>query len=453
MSCMLKIRKKIGAQNNIVNKIDLTGDVLLSKLVLLVASLCDGITTIKNLSCAKEIKNLENILQEFGIKVIKNDNNTTLINGLNIKKWKQPNNFINIKSSIDILFYLLNILSKTNFRTFITANEDILDINFDNLSYLESDNNLIFKDKYKLPLLVNGTSNFKKNKIEVDNTLDKYSIIFNLIAYNNSCIINEHELKEEYLEIIIKYFGFNIKEKLSETRNILNKNCKKNKEISILKNNDVIKGKDFFVPISHLEATYIIFLITIMNVEELIIPNVSLNELNPDIIKTFIDNGINITYKNQRIINGIKALDLHFKTSILNEFSVSEKRLSNIIEELPLVVMLNVLKKNKVNITGIKELKLKNNKNYVEFLKILRLLNISAIENKNILEINPESLTIPNEPILLDNIKDIDNKTKLILFLSNIALSKNIFELNDKEVLDVFPNIHKILEQLNLEIE
>ena len=115
--------------------------------------------------------------------------------------------------------------------------------------------------------------------------------------------------------------------------------------------------------------------------------------------------------------------------------------------------MLNVLKKNKINIVGIKELKLKNNRNYVEFLNIIKSINVSAIENKNILEINPEALSIPNNPILLDKIDGITNKTKLVLFLSNIALSKNVFELNDREVFDVFPNIYGVLEQLNLEIE
>lgn len=448
---MLRIRKNLNLNNNNLKEINLSGDALISKLILLVASLCDGISTIKNISVSKDITLLENILRNFGINIINNDN--TLVNGLNIKKWKQPSNFIDFERLVDILFYMLNILSKTNFKTFVTMNEGLLNINFDNLSYLQSNNNLVFRDKHTLPVLVNGTSDFKKSKVDVSNTVDKYSIIFNAITNNYDCLINEKELKEEYLESIIRYFGFNIKEKLSEARNILNKDCKKSKEILILSNKEKITGKEFVVPASQLEASYVLFLSSILGVKELLIPNIALNELNTDIIKTLSDNGLNITYKNQKIVNNLKVLDIYFKESILNEVSVSEKRLSNIIDDLPLIIMLNILKKNKINIVGIKELKLKNNKNYIEFLNIIKSINVSVIENKNILEINPEALSIPDNPIVLDKMDGITDKTKLILFLSNMALSKNVFELNNKEVFDVFPNIYGVLEQLNLEIE
>lgn len=445
---MLKIRKILDNTSSAV-EIKLTGDTLISKLVLLVASLCDGVSTIKNISVSQDIDYIKEIIKSFGINITEKDD--LLVNGLNIKNWKQPVDFINVHNSTDTLFYVLNIISRTNFKTFITASKDMLNINFSNLSYLQGNNNLIFKNKYNLPLLVNGTSDFKKNKIDVNNTIDKYSIIFNVIANNYDCMINEGELKEEYLETIIKYFGFNVREKLSEARNILNKDCKKSKEILISHNKEKIYGKDFVVPVSQLEASYVLFLASILGTEKLMITNISLNELNSDIMKTLLDNGVDISYKNQKIVNGFKVLDIQFKSSILNEVTVSEKRLTSIIDDLSLIIMLNVLKKNKINIVGIKELK--KSKNYLELLKILELLKVSIVESKNILEIDPKALSIPDSVISLDNLEDINNKTKLVLFLSNIALSKNVFELNNREAFDSFPNIYKVIEQLNLEIK
>ena len=448
---MLKITKKIGTKN--INKIVLYGDSNISKLVLLVSSLCNGISTIKNISKSDEIYNLIKILNSFSIN-INDTNGIILVNGLDIKHWKQPNDVINIKNSIDIFFYLSNIISKTNFRTFITGHKDILSNNFVSLKYLNDNHNLNFKKNYCLPVLINGTSNFKQSKVQVDDLLSKYSIIFNIIANRYDCIIYENELKEEYLEHILRYYGFEIKETLSEKRNILNKNSKKNKEIYI-KHTKTINGKEFFVPVSILETVYTIFLGYILNIDEFIIENISLNELNSDIISILIDNGVNITYKNQRIVNDIKIVDFHIKYSNLRELSISRKRLANTLEDYQLIIMLNILKRNKINIAGIKELKLKESKDYNQFINIIKSINVTIRENKDMLEIDPSSLNIGSYNLILDDNNNLSNKTKLVLFMSNIALSNKVFELRELnyDLLNIFPNLNNVLEQLNFTIK
>ena len=448
---MLKITKKIGTKN--INKIVLYGDSNISKLVLLVSSLCNGISTIKNISKSDEIYNLIKILNSFSIN-INDTNGIILVNGLDIKHWKQPNDVINIKNSIDIFFYLSNIISKTNFRTFITGHKNILSNNFVSLKYLNDNHNLNFKKNYCLPVLINGTSNFKQSKVQVDDLLSKYSIIFNIIANRYDCIIYENELKEEYLEHILRYYGFEIKETLSEKRNILNKNSKKNKEIYI-KHTKTINGKEFFVPVSILETVYTIFLGYILNIDEFIIENISLNELNSDIISILIDNGVNITYKNQRIVNDIKIVDFHIKYSNLRELSISRKRLANTLEDYQLIIMLNILKRNKINIAGIKELKLKESKEYNQFINIIKSINVTIKENKDMLEIDPSSLNIGSYNLILDDNNNLSNKTKLVLFMSNIALSNRIFELKELnyDLLNIFPNLNNVLEQLNFTID
>ena len=447
---MLKITKKIGTKN--INKIVLYGDSNISKLVLLVSSLCNGISTIKNISKIDEIYNLIKILNSFSIN-INDTNGIILVNGMDIKHWKQPNDVINIKNSIDIFFYLSNIISKTNFRTFITGHKNILSNNFVSLKYLNDNHNLNFKKNYCLPVLINGTSNFKQNRVQVDDLLSKYSIIFNIIANRYDCTIYENELKEEYLEHILRYYGFEIKETLSEKRNILNKNSKKNKEIYI-KHTKTINGKEFFVPVSILETVYTIFLGYILNIDEFIIENISLNELNSDIISILIDNGVNITYKNQRIVNDIKIVDFYIKYSNLRELSISRKRLANTLEDYQLIIMLNILKRNKINIAGIKELKLKESKDYNQFIDILKSINVTIKENKDMLEIDPSSLNIGSYNLILDDNNNLSNKTKLVLFMSNIALSNRVFELKELnyDLLNIFPNLNNVLEQLNFTI-
>lgn len=448
---MLKIKKNISAKS--LEKISLSGDLHISKLILLVSSLCNGISTIKNISKSSEINDLIAILDEFGIKIAEKYD-MTLVNGINIKNWRQPDDVINIKNSVDILYYLVNIISRTNFKTFITADKSILNTNFSYLARLEKNNNLNFKKNYNLPLMVNGTSDFLQNKIQVDDTTLKYSVIFNAIANNVDLTIYENELKEEYLEHILRYYGFDIKEVLSERRNILEKNPKKNKEIYLKKTKEEIVGKEFFIPVSVTEAVYSVFLACLLNLDEFIIENVSVNELNSDIVSVLLDNGVNIKFKNQRIVNDMKVVDFYVKTSTLKDLSISRKRLASIKNDYPLILMLNILKRNKINVAGIKELRIKETKNYSEFLNILRAINVSVLENGDMLEIDSSRFGIENYKLNLDD-TNLNSKTKLVLFLSNIALSRPVFalkNLNDN-LLSIFPNIYNVLKQLNFTIE
>ena len=75
------------------------------------------------------------------------------------------------------------------------------------------------------------------------------------------------------------------------------------------------------------------------------------------------------------------------------------------------------------------------------------------MENKDILEISCNNISLSNGDIVLDNLDNIDKKVILPLFLSNIALSKNIFKKNNlKDIKNIFPNLLNVLEQFNMEI-
>lgn len=439
------------AQKNI-EKITLAGSSIISRLVIILSSLYKGISNIKNISKSNEINNLITILKQFGINIIEN-NDIIMINGKNISSWEQPENIINIESSFDTLSYILSIISSNKIRTFITGNSKFIKNNLNSLKYLQNNNNLFFKNEYRLPLMTEGKMIPLKNNQIAENIIKKNSLIFHFFTYNKDCVILDKEVNEEYLEQLLRYSGVEIKETIIDNKHIFTKNIKKSKEIFIQKTDNKISGKDFTIPVDIEEAFYTIFIGLLLNVEEFYIENVSVNDLNCDITKILIDNGVNLEFRNQKILNGIKVVDFYIKRSILKPITVSKNRLENIMNLYPALIILNILKYNDLKLVGLKELKNTDSINYNYLIKTLKSINVSFTENKDILEISCNNISLSNGNIVLDNLGNIDEKVILPLFLSNMALSKNIFKKNNLEdIKNIFPNLLNVLEQFNMEI-
>lgn len=439
------------AQKNI-GKITLAGSSIISRLVVILSSLYKGISNIKNISKSNEINNLITILKQFGINIIEN-NDIIMINGKNISSWEQPENIINIESSFDTLSYILSIISSNKIRTFITGNSKFIKNNLNSLKYLQNNNNLFFKNEYRLPLMTEGKMIPLKNNQIAENIIKKNSLIFHFFTYNKDCVILDKEVNEEYLEQLLRYSGVEIKETIIDNKHIFTKNIKKSKEIFIQKTDNKISGKDFTIPVDIEEAFYTIFIGLLLNVEEFYIENVSVNDLNCDITKILIDNGVNLEFRNQKILNGIKVVDFYIKRSILKPITVSKNRLENIMNLYPALIILNILKYNELKLVGLKGLKNTDSINYNYLIKTLKSINVSFTENKDILEISCNNISLSNGDIVLDNLDNIDKKVILPLFLSNIALSKNVFKKNNLEdIKNIFPNLLNVLEQFNMEI-
>lgn len=443
----MKITKRTAATKD---DIQLSGSVEITKLSIILASLCNCVSNIKNVSNAAEIDDLVNILEQFGVKTVQN-NDITTINGKNISLWQQPNNVVNVKSSFDILNYILNIVLSCNFRVFFTGNDDFINKNFSYLKYVGLGDNLMFKKNYELPLLSNGNYNIKNNNLVVDDVIKKNSLLFNFFANDRECVILDKSVKSEYLEEILKFYGVELKEIITENKTLLTREMRKSKEIFLKKGTKIDGSRYFTVPADITESIYSIFIGLMLNAPKFTIKNVSLNELNNDVVKVLIENGVNIEFKNQKILNGIKVVDLIVGESFLKSTTISKGRLMNIMNIYPLLIMLNVIKRNEIKIIGLKELKTADGDNYNNFIKVLKSINVSVNEDKDTLTINCDNVK------LVDNIdldkSTLDTKTKLALFLSNIALSRGIFYKSKIEDFEsIFPNLKNVVEQFGLEI-
>jgi 5-enolpyruvylshikimate-3-phosphate synthase len=445
----LKVKINQNLQNSY--NIKLYGDKIISELIILVSSLYENALYVNNLSKHKDIINLIKILDNFDIKVTQNST-FTIVNGKNLREWKQPNNVINISSSLDILHYLVNIISSRDFRVFITGDDDFVKDALIDFDYLKN-NNFITKSENKLPILLMGNYKLLENNFKIKNIQKKYYILLNSVANGSSCFLEEYDIKNEYLENILSFYGVDLKERLFEDRSFFSKDVIRCKELSIFPEiNRKSYPKDFFVPISIDEAIYTIFIGLSLDIEEFCIENVSVDEFNGEVLKVLVENGVNLELKNQKVLNGIKIVSLHIKKSVLRPLSISKNRILKMLDFYQIIILLNVIKKNNINILGINEIKAIEKNDYDFLIDLLTLLKVFSKEDKSLLELGCENSDFSDLKTIKITQNNISNKMFLSIFLFGIIINKEIIGRNYNDLLDIFPNMYNVFEQLNIEV-
>ncbi|MDR1499345.1 MAG: hypothetical protein LBS34_03605 [Rickettsiales bacterium] len=434
--------------------IELNGSNTITKLAVFVSSLCEGISNIKNISKHKDVGNIIEILNSFAIRVVQ-DKNLIIVDGRDISEWQQPNNVVNIHSSLDVLKYLVSIVSFRNFRVFITGDDDFISNNSINLEHLEN-NNFIFRDSGNhLPVVLLGDYKPSRNTFKIKTTLEKHCVLLNSIVSKKNYFLTECGIRNEYLENILGFYGAEIKENLFESRMFLVGNVVKCKELSITNVGKGITAKDFVVPIDINEAVYTIFVGLLLDLEKFNIKNVSVNEFNGEILKMLIENGIDLELKNQRISNGLKTVDLVVKKSKLKMLPISKSKLLKILDLYPFIILLNVIKKNELRILGLKELKIQEKSNYNFLADFLKSIDVSLEEDGDVLVLNNDNVSYNNiDEIRIEEYSNIDDKVFLAIYLANIIFNKRI--RNNGNVVDltnIFPNIHNLFNQLNIKVK
>lgn len=435
-----------------MKEIKIPGSANITELILFFSSLHSGKIKINNVSQDSVSENIINILRNFAIEISNCEDGSLLVQGKNIRDWAQPKNVIDVGFSFSTLSYLVNILSHRQTNIFITGDDDFVQMDLTELKYI-SKNNLLFKRDSRLPLLLVGNYRLESDNFNVVNdAVKKYSLLFNALILNRSLIITEYAIGEEYLEHIFNYYGLEIKENLFEERSNRNGNVVICKELMFTGKHRTILPKDFTVPVDIRETFYTVFLALILNKDEFFIANISCNEFNDDIFKVLLDNGVDLKLKNQRILNGIKVVDLHYKNSNLKPFSLSRERLAKIGDLYQFIVMLNVIRKNRIKIFTSGEFK--NSTGYGKFKTVLKTFGIVFEDSRDYFSID-ENQNLANKPDNLDKLGSVKIKNNgelpLALYLSNFVLKRNIsFGGNMNDLQYLFPNIFAVLRQFGV---
>lgn len=443
---MLEFKKQ---EMPLAGDIKIQGDKDISFLSLILSSLAKGKSKICNLSESKEIMNLINILQQFGVEIQKSiHDNCWIVEGKGLHSLKEPNNIINIKNSKEILYLLIGLLSSYNFKVFFKGENELSDADIEDIISIFKKINVKFdaRQEKKLPFLING--NNLKNQIIHEiyeyNSILKNSLLLASIVEPKSNIIREKEKSKDHLEILMRYFGIEFEE--HELGNKGDLSTRIGKEI-IISGNQEFFGKDINIPGDTTISAFITSLAIMVPNSDITIKNVLMNQYRDSFYRTLIDMGANINFTNKKISCGEKILDINIKYSELKDTIIPANKIYKMLNEYPFLIILASLTQAKITIQGTDIIKKNNLENYNYILSIIKELGVDFIDSKNTLAIQ-NTIKDTDKKIIL-NYDKIDFKTALALVSLGCFL-KNGISINENFISSNFSTIKEVLQKLKV---
>ena len=391
--------KKIILKNKILSfdkKISIPGDKSISIRWVLISSLANGISEAKNLLISKDVLAAIQAIKRLGAKVILNKN-ICKIYGVGIKGYKYKKNLvINAQNSGTLGRLISGILIDTPFPIKIIGDKSLSKRDFNRIARPLSKFGASFqlRNNFNLPLVIKGSKKLVPIKFFEDkgSAQCKSSVILGAIKAEGKTIIKAKKSRD-HTELLFKHLRLPIK-------------IKKNKNFDLIEIKKVkkIKPINYKIPSDISSGAFFIALTVLSKNSKLIIKNVNINPTRVGIIKILKNMGVNILFLNKKIYKGEAIADILVKSpKKLKAINCPSKLNSQAIDEFLIIFLIAAKAKGVSIFKNLDELNKKESPRLKWGSKILKMMGVKVITNKNSIKIfgNPE--LIINKKIVIQN--------------------------------------------------
>jgi 3-phosphoshikimate 1-carboxyvinyltransferase len=350
--------------DKIKNELTFLGDKSISHRVLIISSLAQGKSRIKNLSGSDDVKSTINCLKALGVE-INFEGDELIVKGRGFKGYLEPLNQLDAENSGTTARLLAGILTPQDFESIIKGTESLS---------LRPMNRVIE------PLALMGGSIKSKN--------GKLPLYFypskKLSAINYEMPVSSAQVKSAIL-----LAGLHLDEdtsviESSETRNHteilldLNISNKGGKIISSVSKKNYPEAKEYFIPGDISSAIFFIVLTLLSKDSELLIKNISLNPTRNEGILLLKRMGGNIQIEITRESNREKFGNVFVKSSNLANVKIESQIISSIIDEIPILSVAGIFAEGAFEIRGAEELKVKESDRIKSLVSNFLLLGLDV---------------------------------------------------------------------------
>ena len=332
--------------NKVSGTLSLSGDKSISHRALLISSLAEGKSYIKNLSNSDDVKSTISCLQALGIEIEFNEKEF-IANGRGFKGYHQPLNSLNAGNSGTTARLLSGILSVQKFESTITG-----------------DSSLSSRPMKRIiePLTQMGS----KIKSNVEGRFPLQILpAENLRAINYNMPVASAQVKSAIL-----FAGLHLDEQTSVIESIQTRNHTENlldlrivkqegKIISSVSKNNYPEAKQYFIPGDISSAMFFIVLALLTKDSELLIKDVSLNPTRTECLSLLKRMGGYIQIEQKGISNNEIYGDLLVKSSDLSNIKIENEIIPLIIDEIPALTIAGIYADGNFELKGAAELRVK----------------------------------------------------------------------------------------------
>jgi len=406
----------------------LPGDKSISHRAIMLSSIANGKSTIRNLNDGADLQSTINALKSCGAK-IDSRNEAIIVEGVDLTNPNEKLDCGNSGTTTRLISGLLssqkldftlvgdNSLSSRPMKRIITPLQNMgCDIS--------SNNNL-------LPLNINAKEGIRSidYKIPVASAQVKSCILLAALGADNPSTIHENILTRNHTEVMLKNMG--------ATVSFVDKSI----NIHPLKNK--LNPLNITIPSDPSSAAFFAAMAVINDNSELTLNNVLLNKTRIGFIDVLKKMNCNLAVGNKQLNNGEKTGDITFSTSDLTSVEIESEIIPSIIDEIPILSVIAAYSNGITIFRNIEELKYKECDRLHAIIHNLNAFGINAYEKDNSLFVEG------SKPDKLAEITTFHDHRIAMAFTILSLTSFGNYHLDNKNCIDIsLPNFFNLIKRV-----
>lgn len=363
-------------------KLSMPGDKSISHRAIILGSIANGTTTVKNFLPAKDCLRTLEVFRCLGVQIVQ-DNYTVTIDGKGIAGLVEPDKPLYFGNSGTTARLMLGLLSGLPFFTTVYGDQSLSQRPMDRvIKPLKMMGASIFgRDSHtRLPLAINGQPlSSITYEMEIESAQVKSAILLAGLYAEGETTVIERIPTRNHTELMLKHFGGSLK-----TRN---------NQISI-QGKQQLKATQINVPGDFSSAAFFIAGALILQNSQLVIKNIGLNPTRTGMLDVLWQMGAHIQVSDIKETNGERVGNLTIETSNLCGITIDGKLIPRLIDELPIISLIATQAEGQTVIKNAEELRVKETDRIKAVVDVLTILGASIKETADGMIINGKTTLI-----------------------------------------------------------
>ena len=411
-----------------VGTLQLPGDKSISHRAIMLSTIADGVSYVRNLNDGADVQSTINILKQCGAS-IKQRNNEIIIDG---KELQSPSKELDCGNSGTTTRLIAGLLASQKLTFSLIGDESLSKRPMKRIiTPLKEMGCKISSNNGLLPLSIDASGGISSLDFDmkIASAQVKSSILFSALGGNNVSSINEIIPTRNHSEIMLNNMGALIE--------------RKGDKIVVHPLKSKLKSIDISVPSDPSSSAFFAGLAVISNNSKLKLTNVLLNESRIGFVEVLKRMNCLVKKSNESIHNGEKVGDLTFRSSNLKAIEVESKIIPSIIDEIPILAVIAAFAKGTTVFNNVEELKYKECDRLRAIIHNLKAFGIKTYENNNNLFVEGGRIKKMAEITTFD-----DHRIAMAFTILSLTSFKK-YKLDNKECVDIsLPNFFKYLSEV-----
>ncbi len=399
----------------------------------MIGSLAEGITVVRNFLLADDCLSTIDCLRKLGVEIKFTDQSTVVVKGRGLRGLRKPRSELYAGNSGTTMRLLLGILAGQDFEAVLTGDESLSRRPMKRVveplrmmgAFVEGKDDGNFA-----PLLIRG-GKLKgiSYELPVASAQVKSALLFAGLYADGETVIYEKQKTRDHTEIMLRHFGANL---------TVAGNCVKITPV------EKLFPAEIKVPGDISSAAFFIVAAAINEGSNLLVCDVGVNPARTGILDVLKRMGCNLSVVNERTEQGEKVADILVKSGKLQAIAIEGEIIPRLIDEIPIIAVACAFAEGKSVIRDAKELRVKESDRIRAIASNLRNLGAQVEELEDGLVIEGGKSLRPAE---LDSFND--HRIAMAMAIAAASIEGET-KLRNVECVNIsFPQFFELLRKLS----